>query len=408
MATWIRRLVSKNKRRFQDGPHGFDLDLAYIAPRIIAMGLPAEGKDVLYRNPLPEIARFLTTYHGGHAKVYNLCSEHRYSADKLPGVLLQQLAFDDHQTPALVVVQQFCADAAAWLAAHPHNVVAVHCKAGKGRTGIMICCLMLYLHLNAPALANLPGSSSADAAALPQPPRDVLELYAARRTHDLNGVSIPSQRRYVGYCWRVLSSGPKPLGRLPQPRSLQLRQIHISGLPPGSAEQCSVVVEVRPSGSSAAGGSRVFASRALRPAAASVPGVCLVPCAAPPQVQDAGAVAPEELAAAGPPDAATAAAAAAGSAASTADCSRSAGGCLAAAEDVNEIGEQAGCCVVEGDVRILVLRGGAKLFYSWFNTAFLPAGGCYSLSRHQLDKPSKGLPQGLSLSINEANQQQEQ
>jgi hypothetical protein len=164
------------------------------------------------------------------------------------------------QTPALCVVQQFCADAAAWLAAHPHNVVAVHCKAGKGRTGIMICCLMLFLHLNAPALANLPNSSSANGVAsaaaeaaaeggsskaseahgsrerssssaavrsppaaaaaaagaaaagswhpwhnveplllqrLPQPAQNVLDLYALRRTHNSNGVSIPSQRRCV-------------------------------------------------------------------------------------------------------------------------------------------------------------------------------------------------------------------
>lgn len=64
------------------------------------------------------------------------------------------------QTPALLVVQQFCADAADWLAQHPHNVVVVHCKAGKGRTGLMICSLLMYLHKNAPGLANVPAAGS--------------------------------------------------------------------------------------------------------------------------------------------------------------------------------------------------------------------------------------------------------
>ena len=53
MANIIRGIVSKNKKRFtQDG---FDLDLTYVTPRIIAMGIPTTGIKSVYRNPLPEV-----------------------------------------------------------------------------------------------------------------------------------------------------------------------------------------------------------------------------------------------------------------------------------------------------------------------------------------------------------------
>ena len=39
----IRTLVSKDKFRFTDNELGIELDLTYITPRVIAMGLPTEG-----------------------------------------------------------------------------------------------------------------------------------------------------------------------------------------------------------------------------------------------------------------------------------------------------------------------------------------------------------------------------
>lgn len=48
MATAIvRGLVSKKKLRFQE--EGFDLDLTYITPRLIALGAPSEGTDAAFR-----------------------------------------------------------------------------------------------------------------------------------------------------------------------------------------------------------------------------------------------------------------------------------------------------------------------------------------------------------------------
>ncbi len=38
----------------------------------------------------------------------------------------------------------FCAEVKTWIDAHPDNVIAIHCKAGKGRTGTMISAFLLY------------------------------------------------------------------------------------------------------------------------------------------------------------------------------------------------------------------------------------------------------------------------
>lgn len=53
--------------------------------------------------------------------------------------------FDDHNCPPIQLIPSFCQSAYTWLKDDIQNVVVVHCKAGMGRTGLMICCLLLYL-----------------------------------------------------------------------------------------------------------------------------------------------------------------------------------------------------------------------------------------------------------------------
>jgi hypothetical protein len=79
----LRGLVSKKKLRYQQD--GFDLDLSYITPRIIAMGFPSEGTEAVYRNPLPQVQKFFEQKHPSHFRIYNLCSERKYEHKKVRG-----------------------------------------------------------------------------------------------------------------------------------------------------------------------------------------------------------------------------------------------------------------------------------------------------------------------------------
>lgn len=68
----------------------------------------------------------------------------------------------------------------AWIDQHEENIAVVHCKAGKGRTGLMICSWLLYC------------KEWTD-------PNDAMNFYAAMRTYNMKGVTIPSQIRYIRY-----------------------------------------------------------------------------------------------------------------------------------------------------------------------------------------------------------------
>lgn len=50
-----------------------------------------------------------------------------------------------NQPASLRTMHEFCMDATAWLLSSTENVVAIHCKAGKGRTGVCACALLVYL-----------------------------------------------------------------------------------------------------------------------------------------------------------------------------------------------------------------------------------------------------------------------
>ena len=180
----VRTAVSLKKRRFVRA--GFDLDLTYITPQLIAMGFPSEGKEAKYRNPMAQVQSFFKQFHAGHYKVYNLCSEREYEEDKFEKV--KAIPFHDHNPPSVHALADACEDIFKYISADARNVAAVHCKAGKGRTGLVCSAVLLR-------------SGEHDTA------EDALKYFGILRTENGKGVTIASQRRYVHYYGTMLQLG---------------------------------------------------------------------------------------------------------------------------------------------------------------------------------------------------------
>lgn len=100
------------------------------------MGVPSEGVSAAYRNPLTEVAAFFNRSHAHRFLIFNL-SCIRYDYSKLDNRVVEYF-FMDHHPPPLDLLLSVVQAMRAFLAEHPDNVVVVHCKAGRGRTGVVI------------------------------------------------------------------------------------------------------------------------------------------------------------------------------------------------------------------------------------------------------------------------------
>ena len=87
--------------------------------------------------------------------------------------MVSEYPFDDHQAPTFALIYGMCEDLDKWLNSDPLNVAGIHCKAGKGRTGIMICCYLLYCRLFKNSY-------------------EAMKYYGYMRTKNHKGVTIPS------------------------------------------------------------------------------------------------------------------------------------------------------------------------------------------------------------------------
>uniref|UniRef100_A0A8D2BKJ3 Phosphatidylinositol-3,4,5-trisphosphate 3-phosphatase n=1 Tax=Sus scrofa TaxID=9823 RepID=A0A8D2BKJ3_PIG len=209
-----RRVVSENKRRYKK--NGFDLDLTYVTDRVIAMSFPSSGKQSLYRNPIEEVVRFLDTKHQNHYQVYNLCSENAYDPKNFHH-RVQRYMIDDHNVPTLSEMLAFSKNVQEWMAQDEENVIAVHCKGGKGRTGTMICAYLLASEIFTTAEASC-------------------YYFGERRTDKstsskFQGIETPSQNRFVGYFAQVKNSFNMtlPLRKILTIKKIIIYSIHGNG-----------------------------------------------------------------------------------------------------------------------------------------------------------------------------------
>ncbi|XP_076870788.1 tensin-2 isoform X3 [Brachyhypopomus gauderio] len=185
----------------------YDFDLIYITEKIIALFFLPNLEEHSYRTNLREVAAMLKSKHQDRFMVINL-SEKRHDICRL-NPKVEEFGWPDLHAPPLDKICSVCKSMEHWLNSDPHNVVVLHCKGNRGKTGVIIAAYMHYSKI----------STGADQA---------LTTVAMRKfcEEKISASLQPSQNRYM-YYFAGLLSGTIKINSSP----LLLHQVHIPDLP---------------------------------------------------------------------------------------------------------------------------------------------------------------------------------
>lgn len=208
--------------------NGFNLDLCYITPQIIAMGRPAMGMDAFYNNPSTEVERFFLTQHRDKFIVVNASANYSYFSVSARYSHRQiRLPMLPHGVPKLNELWDLCAALQEFLEYDDGHVVAVHGSTDRGSVGMVVGALLLYMG----AFRQATGA---------------MMFYERVRSspfsrYTVHGLDCASQRRFLdAFCTCVhdLKAVPTP------PRTVRLKSVKLVGVG-GAGDRLSVRVIAR-------------------------------------------------------------------------------------------------------------------------------------------------------------------
>ncbi|RAL62365.1 hypothetical protein DID88_004931 [Monilinia fructigena] len=228
MASLLRQIVAGPRSRHPEA----GLDLCYVTPSMIATSGPSGTyPQRAYRNPLDQLVTFLDYKHGKEGwMIWEFRAEGTGYPDEEVRGRVKHWPWPDHHPPPFKLVPGIVGGMRNWLEGkgdgegkeqkEGKRVVVVHCKAGKGRSGTMACSYLI---------AECGWKAS-----------EALARFTERRMRPGfgQGVSIPSQLRWVGYVDRWTQSGKHYVDR-----QIEIMEVHVWGLRDGVRVQVEGYVD---------------------------------------------------------------------------------------------------------------------------------------------------------------------